>query len=120
MDTVDTPPAFPSIRDFDSVGNGQILKWACLPLDQAFRILKVTEINCRVANGGGTRVSRIAELEDSNGIFSSVWLPGIVEKKLLTFSEEELESGCLFIRPLGSKVSESTGHTYHNFRILKN
>ena len=120
MDTVDTPPAFPSLKDFDSLGSDEILKWTCLPLDQVFRILKVTEITCRVANGGGTRVSRIAELEDSDGIICSVWLPGIVEKKLLTFSDEELESGCLFIRPLGSKVSESTGHTYHNFRILKN
>ena len=121
-DAVAQTTVFPALEDFsNTVIYDEIYKWTSLPLDQAFRILAVKEITCRNTNGvtGAERVSRFAKLEDVYGVVTSVWLPGTVEKKLLSFPTDELESGCLYIRSLGPKVSKTTGHTYHNFGILK-
>ena len=129
----DKSVVFPSNEDFDNVAavHDEIFKWTSLPLDQTFRILAVTEITCRNTGGGGGgggagfvtggigRVSRIAKLCDVDGTVMTVWLPTTVEKQLMTFSEEDVTSGRLFIRSLGPKVSKTTGYSYHNFRILK-
>ena len=115
-------PSFPSLDDFNRYladTPDSITKWVDLPLEQVFRILAVTELNCSVPNGGGIRISRFAKLEDSVGLVTSVWLPGVVEKKLLTFSREELESGRLFLRSLGPRVAKTSGFTYHNFAVMK-
>ena len=118
----DQATVFPSLEEFDNAARSdEISKWASLPLDQVFRILAVKEITCRntSAAGGADRVSRIAKLQDAHGVITSVWLPGTVEKKLLSYPSGELESGCLYIRSLGSKVSKTTGYTYHNCSIFK-
>ena len=115
-------PSFPSLADFDRYlvdTPDDITKWIDLPLDQVFRILSVTELNCRVPNGGGIRISRFAKLEDRTGLITSVWLPGVVDKKFSEFSREELDSGRLFLRSLGPRVSKTSGYTYHNFAVMK-
>ena len=119
---VSSSSVFPTLEDFENAEYGEIVKWTCLPIDQVFRILAITEITCRggFGTGGATpRVSRVAKLEDVNEIVTSVWLPGTVDRRLLTFSKDEVDSGCLYIRPLGPKVSKTTGNTYQNFKIIK-
>ena len=115
-------PSFPSLADFDRYlvdTPDDITKWIDLPIDQVFRILTVTELNCRVPNGEGIRISRFAKLEDRAGLITSVWLPGVVDKKFSKFSREELDSGRLFLRSLGPRVSKTSGYTYHNFAVMK-
>ena len=118
---------FPSNEDFDNAAavHDEIHKWTSVPIDKPFRILAVKEITCRTTVSGSDRtvspgrVSRIAKLRDADGAVMTVWLPGTLEMQLMTYSEEDVTSGRLFIRSLGPKVSETTGRTYHNFKILK-
>ena len=117
-----TAVAFPALEDFDNVdGSDEISKWTALPLNRVFRVLAVKEITCRNTIGGADpdRVCRIATLEDAHGVISTVWLPGVVEKRLLEFPREDVDCGRLFLRSLGPKVSKTTGYTYHNFNIIK-
>ena len=124
MAAEDKSVVFPSNEDFDDV-HDEINKLVSVPLDRPFRILAVKEITCRSTFSSSDRtvsperVSRIAKLCDTDGAVMTVWLPGTLEKQLMTFSEEDVAGGRLFIRSLGPKVSETTGHTYQNFRILK-
>ena len=115
---------FPSNEDFDNVAavHDEIYKWTTVPLNRAFRILAVTEIACRntfVADGDAVKMSRVARLCDADGTVMTVWLPTTIEKQLMTYSEEDVADGRLFIRSLGPKVSQTTGYSYYNFKILK-
>ena len=120
-----TTVKFPSPEAFENGAAAagtydEIFKWTSLPLRETFHIQAVTEIMCRSGGGGGAdRVSKFARLAGEGGAVTTVWLPGTVVRELATFPAEDVAGGHLFIRSLGPKVSQTTGHTYHNFKIVK-
>lgn len=101
-----------SSSGFDSLASLPTLpirKWRSLEIGAVFRILNIFEIPLE------DRSAIYAILEAENGEILKVWITSIIHKELQKYEHCQ---GAIFIKPLGTKLSNSTGREYFDFSIV--
>ena len=109
---------FLSRREFDklavaaaasSTSDVEIIKWTRLDIGAVFRVLNMIDIPTQE----GVRTYVVLETEGRATI--NVWATSIISEELLKY---DINKGNVFIKPLGTRISHSTGFSYFNFSIV--
>ena len=110
---------FLSRREFDklaakaatsSAPNVEIIKWTRLDIGAVFRVLNIIDIP---SHHEGDRTYVVLETEGRSTI--NVWATSIIIGELLKY---DINKGNVFIMPMGTRISNSTGFSYFNFTIV--
>ena len=110
---------FLSRREFDklaakaatsSAPNVEIIKWTRLDIGAVFRVLNIIDIP---SHHEGDRTYVVLETEGRSTI--NVWATSIIIGELLKY---DINKGNVFIMPMGTRISNSTGFSYFNFSIV--
>ena len=104
---------FLSRAEFDSLPKKEIIKWCSLEVGAVFRVLDVNEIPTR----GKTSVGVYAVLETEKGETIHAWITSIIRGELRKY---DITRGSVFVKPLGTKRSSTTGKEYFNFAVGDN
>ena len=103
--------------DFDSLSSAssesskprlQIQKWRDLEIDAIFRVLNIVQIPT-------DPIAAYVVLETEKREVINVWITPIIFTELRWY---DLSQGSVFIKPLGIKLSNSTGNSYFNFQVV--
>ena len=109
---------FLSRREFDKLAvaaavsatsNVEIIKSTRLDIGAVFRVLNMIDIPTQE----GVRTYVVLETEGRATI--NVWATSIISEELLKY---DINKGNVFIKPLGTRISHSTGFSYFNFSIV--
>ena len=109
---------FLSRREFDklaaaasvsSTPDVEIFNWSRLDIGAVFRVLNIIDI----PSHGGDRTYVVLETESRATI--NVWATSIIIRELLKY---DINKGNVFIMPMGTRTSNSTGFSYFNFSIV--
>ena len=101
---------FLSQADFDRLSSKPrttIQQWTSLEIGAVYRVLDYIEIP--------GRESTYAVVETEKGEIVKVWITPIIHKELKKYN---LTHGSVFLKPLGKKLSESSGNEYYNFSVI--
>ena len=86
----------------------QIQKWRDLEIGAIFRVLNIVQIPT-------DPIKAYVVLETEKRELINVWITPIIFMELRWY---DLSQGSVFIKPLGSKLSNSTGNNYFNFEVV--
>ena len=86
-----------------------MIQWRSLEIGAVFRVLDSVSI----PSSKGSKLYAILETQHQEVIH--VWITPIISKELLKY---DLSRGNVFIKPLGKKLSNSSGKEYYNFDIV--
>ena len=90
-----------------------IRKWRSLEIDVIYRVLGIREIPIKDATASGV----FAELLNQKRERFDVWITPIIHEELMKYNVYE---NIVYIKPSGTKVSNSTGQEYYDFKIVVN
>ena len=91
-----------------------IKKWCELTQGASYRVDNVHSIEVEIK--GKQRPSYYVELVSEEGKLVNAWITDIIKDEL---SKYILNSGDVYIMPLGKVKSQKTGYEYHDFVILQ-
>ena len=105
--------AFPTDEEFTKCARSmnypnEIMKWRNVLPNKIYRVLSI-EIK------GFSENPYVATMVSEDGNIFKVWITAIMNKELMKY---DLSQGNVFIKPLGKRTSNTTGHEYFNFTIV--
>ena len=86
----------------------KILKWRELEIGAVFQVLDIVDITT-----DPSKVYAVFETESQETI--NVWITPIMHEELKRY---DISEGAVYIKPLGTKLSNTTGREYFNFTIV--
>ena len=100
--------------DFDQLTQStppqpELIQWRSLEIGAVFRVLN------RVIIPAVEGDKMYAVLETERREIIQVWITPIMNKELMKY---DLSQGNVFIKPLGKRTSNTTGHEYFHFAVV--
>ena len=87
----------------------ELIQWRSLEIGAVFRVLN------RVIIPAVEGDKMYAVLETERREIIQVWITPIMNKELMKY---DLSQGNVFIKPLGKRTSNTTGHEYFHFAVV--
>ena len=87
----------------------ELIQWRSLEIGAVFRV--VDRVIIPAVEGD----KMYAVLETERREIIQVWITAIMNKELMKY---DLSQGNVFIKPLGKRKSNTTGHEYFNFAVV--
>ena len=87
----------------------ELIQWSSSEIGAVFRVIDRVIIPAVE----GDRMYAVLETERSEIIY--VWITPIMNKELMKY---DLSQGNVFIKPLGKRTSNTTGHEYFHFAVV--
>ena len=101
-----TPSAFDAMS---SLSTSPINQWTSLEVGSVFRVLDIVKLPLK------DRSAIYAILQAKNGEILKVWITAIIYNELQKYEQCQ---GAVFIKPLGKRMSSSTGRMYFDFSVV--
>ena len=87
----------------------ELIKWSSLEIGAVFRVIE------RVVIPNTQNEKMYAVLETEQREIIQVWITPTINKELMKY---DLSQGNVFIKPLGKRSSNTSGHEYYNFAVV--
>lgn len=87
----------------------ELIKWSSLEIGAVFRVIdRVT-----IPTVQGDKMYAVLETERREIV--QVWITPTINKELMKY---DLSRGNVFIKPLGKRTANASGHEYYNFTVV--